>query len=61
VESGIRKGTINGLCIYDAIGFVITLINVINGTLNTLAWLVGALYLFLVPGFGWFWWKLPKP
>lgn len=61
VESGIRKGTIIGLCIYDAIGFVITLINLINGTFNALAWLVAALYLFLALSFGWFWLKPPKP
>lgn len=61
VESGIRQGTIIGLCIYDAIGAVITLIALLNGTLNPIAWLVFLLYLFLALGFGWFWWKPPKP
>lgn len=61
VESDIRKGTIIGLTIYDAIGFVITLIAVLNGTFNALGWMVVALYLFLALGFGWFWLKPPKP
>lgn len=61
VESDIRKGTIIGLTIYDAIGFVITLIAMLNGTFNALGWLVVVLYLFLALGFGWFWLKPPKP
>ncbi len=52
MESRIWEGTIIGFRIYDAIGFVITLINVNNEIFNEFGWLVVALYLFLALGFG---------
>ena len=57
-ESEARWAIILALCVYDAIGFVVTLFAVLSGTLNTLAWLVVALYLFLALAFGYF--LLPK-
>jgi hypothetical protein len=39
-ESSARRGVICGLCVYDAIGFVITLIALLNGTLNALRWVL---------------------
>jgi len=60
-ESIARKAIIVALCIYDAIGFVVTLVIVITGQMNALGWAIAALYLFLAAGFGYFWVKSPKP
>jgi len=57
-ESEARWAIILALFVYDAIGFVVTLLAIISGTLNTLAWLIVALYLFLALGFGYF--LIPK-
>jgi hypothetical protein len=42
------------LCVYDAIGFVITLIALISGVLGPLGWFAAAIYLFFAIGFGYF-------
>ena len=57
-ESEARWAIILALFVYDAIGFIVTLITVIAGKLNPLAWLVVALYLLLALGFGYF--LIPK-
>lgn len=57
-ESEARWAIILALCVYDAIGVVVTLIAMYSGAINQLAWLVVALYLFLALGFGYF--LLPK-
>ena len=57
-KSDARWAIILALFIYDAVGFVITLIAVISGALNPLGWLIVALYLFFALGFGYF--LLPK-
>ncbi|MGA9399210.1 MAG: hypothetical protein WBV22_13250 [Anaerolineaceae bacterium] len=56
-----RKAIILGLCVYDAIGFIVTLIATIAGVLNPLGWLVVVLYLFFAVAFGYFYVKPPKP
>jgi len=56
-----RKAIILGLCVYDAIGFLVTLIATITGVLNPLGWLVVVLYLFFAVAFGYFLVKPPKP
>ena len=61
VESVARRAIILGLCVYDALGFVVTLIAQLNGTLNVLGWAVVALYLFFALGFGYFYFRSPKP
>ena len=53
-ESDARWAIILALFVYDAIGFVVTLIAIISGALNPLAWLIVALYLLLALGFGYF-------
>ena len=53
-KSDARWAIILALFIYDAVGFVITLIAVISGALNPLGWLIVALYLFFALGFGYF-------
>jgi len=57
-ESEARWAIVLALFVYDAIGFIVTLITVIAGKLNPLAWLVAALYLLLALGFGYF--LIPK-
>jgi hypothetical protein len=54
IESEARRAIILGLCVYDAIGFVITLIAQISGVLGPLGWFVMAIYLFFAIGFGYF-------
>jgi hypothetical protein len=54
VESEARRAIILGLCIYDAIGFVVTLIALIAGVLGPLGWFAAAIYLFFTIGFGYF-------
>jgi len=53
-ESEARLAIILALFVYDFFGFVVTLIAVLSGVLNPLAWLVVALYLALALGFGYF-------
>ena len=54
-ESRARRAIILDLFIYDAIGFVVAIINVLNGNLNWLGWGIVAVYLFFTIGFGYFW------
>ena len=58
LESDARWAIVLALFVYDALGFVATLIAIFSGALNPLAWLIVALYLFLALGFGYF--LLPK-
>lgn len=60
-DSEARRAVIIGLCIYDAIGFVITLLATLSGVLNPLGWSAVAIYLFFAVGFGYFWVKSPQP
>lgn len=54
-HSKARRAIILDLFIYDAIGVVITVINLLNGVLNPLGWLVFVVYLFFTIGYGYFW------
>jgi hypothetical protein len=60
-ESDARRAIILGLCIYDAIGFVVTLIALLSGALNFLGWFAAAIYLFFAVAFGYFLIRSPKP
>ena len=60
-ESDARRGIIWALCVYDAIGFVATLLFALTGVANALVWMPVALYLFLAIGFGYFLVKPPQP
>lgn len=60
-ESEARRAIILGLCIYDAIGVVATLIALLAGALNALGWSIVVIYLFFALGFGYFYVKSPKP
>jgi len=53
-ESDARWAIILALFVYDGIGFVVTLIAILSGALNSLGWLIVVLYLFLALGFGYF-------
>jgi len=53
-ESEARWAIVLALFVYDLLGFVVTLIAILSGVLNPLAWLVVALYLALALGFGYF-------
>ena len=53
-ESEARRAIILGLCVYDAIGFVVTLIALLTGVLGLLGWFAAAIYLFFAVGFGYF-------
>lgn len=53
-ESDARWAIILALFVYDAVGLVITLIAIITGVLNPLAWLIVAIYLFFTLGFGYY-------
>lgn len=43
------------LFVYDGINFIVTLVAVINGVMNTLGWSAVGIYLFFTVGFGYFW------
>jgi len=60
-ESKGRRAIIKGMTFYNALGFVATLIAVLSGWTNALAWGPVALYLFFAVGFAYFWVKPPKP
>ena len=53
-ESDARWAIVLALFVYDALGFEVTLIAILSGALNPLAWMIVALYLFLALGFGYF-------
>jgi hypothetical protein len=57
-ESETRWAIVLALFVYDAVGFVVSLIAILSGAINPLGWLVVALYLLLALGFGYF--LLPK-
>jgi hypothetical protein len=46
VDRTARRAILLQLLIYDAIGFVLTLLAVISGILNSLGWAIVAVYLF---------------
>ena len=52
--SGTRWAMILALCVYDAVGFIVTLIAMFSGAINTLGWLIVLIYLFFAVGFGYF-------
>lgn len=54
IESEARRAIILDLCIYDAIGVVITVIAQLSGVLGPLGWVVVIIYLFFALGFGYF-------
>lgn len=43
-----------GMFVYNAIGVAVTLAALLSGSLNTLGWLVIAVYLFFTVGFGYY-------
>jgi len=53
-ESDARWAMILALCVYDAVGFIITLIAIFSGSINSLGWLIVLIYLFFAVGFGFF-------
>jgi hypothetical protein len=57
-ESDARRSILLALCVYDSLGVVATVLAIIAGAVNPLAWLIVALYLFLAIGFGYF--LIPK-
>ncbi len=59
-EGPMRWAIALGLCVYDAIGFIISLVAVLTGEMNSLGWAVVVLYLFLALGFGYFLVKSPE-
>ena len=61
IESDARRAIILGLCVYDAIGFVITLISQLTGVLGPLGWFAAVIYLFFALTFGYFLVKSPTP
>jgi hypothetical protein len=53
-QSTARTAIILALFVYDALGFIATLIARIAGVLNPLGWLIAFIYLFFALGFGYF-------
>ncbi len=55
VEKGVvRTAIVWNLFVYDAIGFVATLVLLVAKVLNPLGWGIAAVYLFFTAGFGYF-------
>jgi len=54
VDSEPRRAIALGLCVYDAIGFVITLMAQFSGVLGPLGWFAALIYLFFAVAFGFF-------
>jgi hypothetical protein len=53
-ESLARWAIILDLCVYDAIGFFVTLVFLLLGEVNPYGWLFAAVYLFFAISFGYF-------
>ncbi len=58
-ESQARWAITLALCVYDALGFVISLAGELMGLLSPMGWSIVALYLLLAIGFGYFLVKSP--
>ena len=56
-DSDARRAIILAMFVYDLIGFVVSLVYVLAGTLNALGWLPVIIYLFFTMGFGYFLFK----
>ena len=59
-ESPARWAIALALCVYDALGFLLTLVGEITGQLSPMGWSIVAVYLFLALGFGYFLVKSPQ-
>lgn len=57
-ESDARWAMILALCVYDAVGFIVTLLAIFSGALNSFGWSIVFIYLFFAVGFGYF--LIPK-
>jgi len=53
-ESDARWAVILAFCVYDVVGFIITLIAIFSGSINSLGWLIVLIYLFFAVGFAYF-------
>jgi hypothetical protein len=60
-ESDARWAIILALFLYDAVGFVVTLIAIMSGAVNWHGWLIVVIYLFFALGFGYFLLPQKKP
>ena len=60
-ESDVRWAIALGLCLYDAVGFVLSLMGELTGLSNPMGWSIVVLYLLLALGFGYFLVKRPQP
>jgi len=56
-----RRAIIKGMTVYNGIGGIVTVIAILNGTVNPLGWGAAAIYLFFTLGFGYFWLNPPVP
>jgi len=56
-----RRAIIKGMTVYNGIGCIVTVIAILNGTVNPLGWGAAAIYLFFTLGFGYFWLNPPVP
>jgi hypothetical protein len=54
VDTEPRRAIALALCVYDAIGFVITLMAQFSGVLGPLGWFAALIYLFFAVAFGFF-------
>jgi len=54
IESEARWAITLDLCLYDVIGFVVTLMAQFAGVLGPLGWFAAVIYLFFAVGFGYF-------
>jgi hypothetical protein len=61
IESEARRAIILGLCVYDALGFLVTLMAQVSNVLGPLGWFAVIVYLYFALGFGYFLVKSPKP
>ncbi len=53
-DSNTLKGITLSLCIADTIGFIVALSGQLSGSMNTLGWIVVAIWLLLALGLGYF-------
>ena len=61
IDSEPRRAIALALCVYDAIGFVVTLVAQLTGVLGPLGWFAALIYLFFAVAFGFFIMPEKKP
>lgn len=55
-----KRAIVKGLFVAGIVGFIVSLNGVLSGTLNAFGWSAVIIYVFIVSGYGYFWFVKPE-